>query len=273
MHKQFSTFRLLCIIALSCLSTNLTWAQSLSFSASTVTTNSSKPANVFACWITDSITGKYIMTINRQSTTAGYTASLTNWKTSTGWTKTGLACQNDGITGATLISLNQTYNGTTKRIPFIWNCKNSMGTLVPDGKYIVHVEFAQENATVQHETFVFTKGSTSSTIIPSSKINSSYITITAFAYTAPTVALTTAEVTNFDFIYSRKDRNLELEYDPASHSNIHLQLINLKGQTIYDTSLKGSGKESTQLPTCTPGIYLLRLTDKEGWSQTQKMVL
>lgn len=88
-----------------------------------------------------------------------------------------------------------------------------------------------------------------------------------------TVALTTTQVTNFDFTYSRIDRTLQLQYDAANHSSIELWLVNLKGQTIYRFSLKDSGKESTLLPACPQGIYLIRLTDKEGWSQTRKLLL
>ncbi|MCX6307291.1 MAG: DUF2271 domain-containing protein [Bacteroidia bacterium] len=271
--KSLALKKALLGLLVACLSTGFVAAQSISFTATT-TSYDTKPANVFACWITDSNTGKYIMTINRQSTTAGYTSSLKNWKAATGWTKTGLAGQNDGMTGATLSSLNQTLTGSTKRIPFTWNCKNSSGVMVPNGDYVVHIEFAQEsNTPEQHETFVFTKGTTSINQIPNSVINSSYITITAFTYTAPATALTPTEVSNFDYTYSRSDRNLQLQYDAANHAGIQLHLINLKGQTIHHTALKGSGKETTQLPALPQGIYLLRLTDKEGWSQTQKLLL
>lgn len=253
------------------LSTGFASAQSMSFTVTTKSSNGSTGSvNVFALWITNSA-GAYVKTINRQS--KNYTSSLTNWFSNSANKAT------DGTTGATLPSHNYAYTSTaktTKRIPFTWNFKNYLGALMPDGTYFINIEFKEENTSRQYVKYSFTKGATNYTTTPMGTMMSgtaSCFTNPSLVYTAPAVALTTTEVTNFDFTYNRSDRNLQLEYDPASHSDIKLQLVNLKGQTLYSTALKGTGKESTLLPNCTPGIYMIRLTDNNGWSQTRKLML
>ena len=252
------------------LSTGFASAQSMSFTVTTKNSNGSTGSvNVFALWITNSA-GAYVKTINRQS--KNYTSSLTSWFSNSANNTT------DGTTGATLPSHNYAYTSTaktTKRIPFTWNFKNYLGAVMPDGTYFINIEFNEENTSRQYVKYSFTKGPSSYTIVPTvtSVTTASCFTNPSLVYTAPVVALTTTQVTNFNFTYNRSDRNLQLEYDPANHSDIQLQLVNLKGQTLYSTALKGTGKESTQLPPCTPGIYMIRLTDKEGWSQTKKLML
>ncbi len=269
--KSLAPKKALLGLLLACLSTGFVTAQSMSFTVSTKNTSgsTSKPV-VFALWITNSA-GAYVKTINRQS--KNYTSDLSSWYSNSSNKST------DGLTGASLPSHNYTYTasgGTIKRIPFTWNFKNHLGALVADGTYNINIEFKEENTARQYVRYSFTKGATSYTIAPTGTMvtgTASCFTSPSLVYTAPTVALTTTEVTNFDFIYSPSDRNLQLEYDAANHTGIELQLINLKGQTVYNKALKGFGKETTQLPACQQGIYLIRLTDKEGWSQTQKLLL
>jgi hypothetical protein len=266
--KSLAPKKALLGLLLACLSTGFVTAQSMSFTVTTKTYGGSYATDglVFALWITNS-TSTYIKTINRQS--KSYTDLLTNWKSNSG-NKTA-----DGITGASLPSHNYAYTSTAKttsRIPFTWNFKDFNGNLVPDGNYYINIEFSEGGAS-KYIKYPLTKGTTSYSIVPVPVAASTYFTSPALIYTAPTVALTTTQVTNFDFTYTPSDRNLQLEYDAANHTGIQLQLVNLKGQTVYHTPLKGFGKETTQLPACPQGIYLIRLTDKEGWSQTQKLLL
>jgi hypothetical protein len=251
------------------LTTGIATAQTMSFTVSTKNpSGSTGNANVFVLWITTS-TGAYVKTINRQS--KNYTSDLSAWCTNSG-TKT-----TDGQTGATISSHNYPYSsGTTKRIPFTWDFKNYLGTVVANGTYYINIEFKEESTSRQYVKYQFTKGTTSYTQTLTGTMvtgTASCFTSPSLVYTAPTVALTPTEATDFEYIYSKSERSLQLEYDAASHNSIKLQLVNLKGQTVYTVRLKGSGKESVQLPDCCKGIYLLRLTDKEGWSQTKKLLL
>lgn len=260
-------------LLLACLSTGFLFAQSMSFSVTTKTYNGNyKPKHVLACWISSSTnlttSASFVRTINFQSNNGdGATARLVNWVKNSASNKT------DAITGATLGSHNQATTGGISRIPFTWNFKNKNGVVVADGTYYINIEFTESNAAGQIIQYPVIKGTASYTIAPTPVAANAYFTGPSLVYTAPTVALTTTEVTNFDFVYSPSDRNLQLEYDAANHTGIELQLINLKGQTVFNKALKGFGKETTQLPACQKGIYLIRLTDKEGWSQTHKLLL
>lgn len=269
--KSLALKKALLGLLVACLSTGFAAAQSMSFTVSTKnTSNSTTKPLVFALWITNPA-GTYVKTINRQS--KNYTYDLTSWSSNSGNKNT------DGMTGASLPSHNYTYTssgGSTKRIPFAWDFKNYLGALVADGTYYINIEFKEESTARQYIRYSFTKGATSYTTTPTGTMmtgTASCFTSQSLVYTAPTVAITTTQVTNFDITYSPSDRTLQLQYDAANHTGIELQLVNIKGQTVYRTSLKGSGKETTQLPACTQGIYLIRLTDKEGWSQTRKLLL
>lgn len=263
--------KILAGILIASLSTGFAAAQSMSFTVSTKNTSgsTSKPL-VFALWITTS-TGTYVKTINRQS--KNYTSDLSSWVSNSGSKTT------DGMTGASLPSHNYQYTasgGSTKRIPFTWNFKNFSGTLVPDGSYFINIEFKEENTSRQYVKYAFTKGTSSYTVTPTGTMvtgTASCFTSPSLVYTAPAVALSNPQASSFDFTYSSSDRNLQLEYDAVNHSKVELRLVNLKGQTVYETKLKGLGKESALLPAFAKGLYLIRLTDSEGWSQTKKVVL
>jgi len=246
-------------LLLASLSTGFASAQNMSMTVTTKTYYGSYyPKHVLTCWVTNSA-GTYIYNLKRYG--YSYLSSLTNWSMCSSSTKSS-----DGTTGATL--------GSHSQLSFTWNCKNTSGVLVPNGTYYINIEFTEQEGTKQFVKYSFTKGSSNITsIAPTVVTSNAYYTAPLLTYTAPATALTTAQVSNFDFSYSRTDHTLQLEYDPASHSGVELQLVNLKGQTIYRTTLKATGKETTQLPSCATGIYLIRLTDNEGWSQTRKLLL
>lgn len=256
-------------ILFASLSTGFLTAQSMSFRVTTKNpSGSTGNPSVFVLWITNSA-GTYVKTINRQS--KNYTADLTAWCSNSA-TKTA-----DGLTGATIGSHNYPYStGTVKRIPFTWDFKNYQGTLVPDGTYFINIEFKEEKTARQCIKYSFTKGASSYTIAPTGTMvtgTASCFTAPSLVYTAPAVALSTTEVIDFNYTYSPKNRTIQLQYDASNHSNVQLQLVDLKGQTRFQSTLKGSGNETTQLPSCMTGIYLIRLTDKEDWSQTRKIML
>lgn len=267
--KSLALKKVLLGLLVASLSIGFAAAQSMSFTVSTKNTSGSTGnPSVFALWITNSA-GAYVKTINRQS--KNYTSDLSSWVSNSGSKTT------DGLTGASLPSHNYAYSsGTIKRIPFTWDFKNYQGTLVADGTYYINIEFKEENTSRQYIKYAFTKGTTTYTVAPTGTMmtgTASCFTSPSLVYTAPTVALTTTEATNFDYSYSRSDRSLQLQYDAANHRSVQLQLVNLKGQTVHRSSLKGSGNETLQLPAFATGLYLLRLTDGEGWSQTKKLLL
>lgn len=256
--KKLALKKALLGLIVACLSTGFAFAQNMTLSVTTKTYYGSYyPKHVLTCWVTNSA-GIYMYNLRRNG--YNYLSSLTNWTMCSSSTKSS-----DGTTGATLTSHSV--------MNFTWNCKNTSSVIVPDGMYYLNIEFTEQEGTKQYVKYSFTKGTTTYTSTPTIVTANAYYTGPKVIYTAPAAALTTTQVTNFDFSYSRTDRTLQLEYDPASHSGVELQLVNLKGQTVYRSTLKSSGKESTQLPEVSQGIYLIRLTDKEGWSQTKKLML
>jgi hypothetical protein len=257
--KKLALKKALFGLLVASLSTGFVSAQSMALSVTTKTYGGGyAPRHVLTCWITNSA-GTYVYNIKRNG--YNYLSSLTNWTACSSSSKS-----TDGTTAATLTSHSS--------MAFSWNCKNTSSVVVPDGTYYINIEFTEQEGTKQYVKYSFVKGATSKTSsAPTIVTANSFYTSPLLTYTAPAVALSTTQVTNFDYLYSNSDHTLQLDYDAANHSDIKLQLVNLKGQTVFQSSLKGSGKESLQLPSCAPGIYLIRLTDKEGWNQTKKMVI
>jgi hypothetical protein len=257
--KTIALKKVLLGLIVASLSTGFATAQSMSLSVTTKPYYGGySPKHVLTCWITNSA-GSYIYNVRRYG--YNYLSSLTNWTALSSSSKSA-----DGTTAATLTS-----HGS---LTFSWNCKNTSSVVVPDGTYYINIEFTEQEGTKQYVKYSFVKGASSiSSSTPTVVTSNTYYATPLLTYTAPAAALTTTQATNFDFIYTNADRNLQLEYDATNHSNVMLQLVNLHGQTVHQSTLKGSGKESVQLPNCTPGIYLIRLTDQDGWSQTKKIVI
>ena len=256
--KTLALKKVLVGLLFASLSTGFAIAQSLSMSVTTKTYYGSyTPKHVLACWVTNSA-GIYIYNIRMYG--YSYYSYLTNWTSLNSSTKT-----TDGTTSATLTSHSP--------LTFTWNCKNTSSVIVPDGTYYLNLEFTEQSVTKQYVKYPFTKGTTTYTTVPTPVTANAYYTVPSITYTAPTSALTAAQTTTFDVLYSRTDRNLQLVYDATNHIDPELQLVNLKGQTLYKTHLKGSGNETIQMPDCAPGMYMIRLTDKEGWSQTRKLLI
>lgn len=269
--KPLALKKIIALLLTASLSSGFATAQSMSFTVSTKnTSNSTSKPLVFALWITSS-TGTYVKTINRQS--KNYTADLSAWVSNSGSKTT------DGMTGASLPSHNYAYTtngGSTKRIPFTWDFKNYSGSLVADGTYYINIEFKEENTSRQYIKYAFTKGASSYTITPTGSMvtgTATCFTSPSLVYTAPAVAIQNPQAATFDFTYQPSNRSLQLEYDAVNHSRVELRLVNLKGQTLHQANLKGLGRESIQLPAVAKGIYVVRLTDGEGWSQTRKLLL
>lgn len=242
------------------------FAQSMTFTVTTKTYNGKySPQHCFALWITDS-NGKYVKTINRQS--KNYTRYLTNWSNNSGSKTT------DGITGATLTSHNYEYTSsgkTTKRIPFNWDFKNYLGNTVADGTYYINIEFTENDATGKYVKYAFTKGSTSYSNSLNPETSSAYFSNATITYTALASAINNAETDNTDIFYSKSDRTLHVYFDQTKHTSVNLKLYNLNGKMIYSTDLRSSGT-NIQMPEVS-GIYIIKITDKKGWSINKKISL
>ncbi|HEY5499934.1 MAG TPA: DUF2271 domain-containing protein [Bacteroidales bacterium] len=245
-----------------------TQAQSVTFRVTTVTYGGGEaPKHVFALWITDT-NGKYVKTINRQS--KNYTSSLTSWSSNSGSKTT------DGITGASLTTHNAPLNkiGGVSRIPFLWDCKDYNGTLVADGNYYVNVEFS-EKGTSKYIKYAFTKGSTSDNLsFPNVTTNpGKYFQNATLVYTALASSISQTEsAKTYDLYFSNSSKELKLYFDAQYHESVEVSIYNLSGKVLYKKSNIDSDFSVglSKLPT---GVYFVKLTDKSGKNQTNKILI
>ena len=130
----------------------------LTFTVKSITNNSTySPRNVFAIWIKDS-TGNFVKSIKVMAATRKQ--HLVKWKASSNSNTT------DAITGSTL-SNHQTHTVT-------WNGTNVAGTVVPDGKYTICVEYSSTNSASNGNqgpflTLDFHKGKVSEHVAPANE--------------------------------------------------------------------------------------------------------
>lgn len=102
----------------------------LTFTVKSITNNSTySPKNVFAIWIKDSA-GNFVKSIKVMAATRKQ--HLVKWKASSGGNTV------DATTGSTL-SNHQTHTVT-------WNCTDVNGSIVPDGRYTICVEYTSTNS-------------------------------------------------------------------------------------------------------------------------------
>jgi hypothetical protein len=100
------------------------------FSATTVTAQGRyAPTNAGAIWITDD---KNVFVKTLHTWTPRYVAQVTAWVQSSNRNAT------DAVTGATRRSHGP--------IDAIWDCTNVSRAAVPDGQYVVHISFAEQDA-------------------------------------------------------------------------------------------------------------------------------
>jgi len=257
-----------CILIIFTLSISTAIAQSVTFNVTTVTYGGGEaPKHVFALWITNS-SGKYIKTINRQS--KNYTSELSNWYSNSGNKTT------DGITGASLITHNAPLNktGGVSRIPFLWDCKDFNGTLVADGDYYVNIEFSEKGAS-KYIKYAFTKGSTSNNLsYPNVTTNpGKYFQNATLVYTALATSIYQTENTKtYDIYFSNSSKKLILYFDAQYHESVEVSIYNLSGKVLYIRNNIDSDF-SVELSKLPAGVYFVKLSDKSGKKQTNKIIV
>ena len=147
----------------------------ISFTVRTVTQNGNyAPRHVFVIWVED-VNG-FVKT--RKAMANQRKQYLYTWKDASNYNVI------DAITGPTLTS-HQTHTVT-------WDCTDVDGEIVPDGDYVIWVEFTEKHAQGPLYTITFTKGQDPQTITPPDE---TYFKDIEFEFT-PFVAEFTADVTD-----------------------------------------------------------------------------
>jgi len=243
-------------------------AQSVTFRVTTVSYGGSEaPKHVFALWITDS-NGKYVKTINRQS--KNYTSELTSWSSNSGSKTT------DGITGASLTTHNAALNktGGVSRIPFLWDCKDFNGAFVADGTYYINVEFSEKGAS-KYIKYAFTKGATSNNLSFPNVTTSpgKYFQNATLVFTALASSISQTESAKaYDIYFSNSSKELRLYFDAQYHESAAVSIYNLSGKVLYKKNNIPSDF-SVGLSKLPAGVYFVKLSDKSGKTQTNKILV
>lgn len=231
----------------------------LSVSVKTVTHNGQyAPKHIMAIWIDDS-TGIFVKTCLFRSQNTNYRKYLTKFKSETNNTYNTV----DAVTGATYPS----HNIRTAT----WNGKDVNGNVVPDGEYIVCIEFTESNGTGPNATYRFTKSDQLFTLNP---INLSNFQQVSIAWT-PTVSVEESAVFNTNLlVYPNPVRNFST--------------INLSPyvKNVCVTDIKGRVVDSFKVPYMLEaskiqwipdsklknGVYFIVVDGKSG-KQTTKVIL
>ena len=144
--KRFSLF-CAALLILACCSYSLAATDgTVSFTVRTLNYNTSyDPKNIMAIWVVDD-SGAFVKTLKKRA--ASREQYLYRWIASSSRNTV------DAVTGATL-SDHQTHTVT-------WNCRDTSGTIVPDGTYFMRVEYTLANSQGPYTTNYcdFVKGST-----------------------------------------------------------------------------------------------------------------
>jgi hypothetical protein len=254
--------RKLIIASTILLITTSTYSQSVTFNVKTVTYNGKyAPANCFALWITNA-SGVYVKTINRQSAT--YTQYLTYWKASSGTKLT------DGMTGATIESHNEPYNGTVSRIPFVWNCTDYNETLVANGNYYVNVEFTEINGTGKYIRYLFTKGDSNQDL---TFANATYFTNATLSYKVPASAISEEKIDfAYKLLYNKAQKTLQIKNSEQILPNTNIMIYSSKGIRVFNNQIPESGT-NLGLSNYSVGVYIVKIIEKNKTVQTQKILI
>lgn len=228
----------------------------LTFTVKSITNNSTySPKNVFAIWIKDSA-GNFVKSIKVMAATRKQ--HLVKWKASSGGNTV------DATTGSTL-SNHQTHTVT-------WNCTDVNGSIVPDGKYTVCVEYTSTNSASNGNqgpfvTVDFHKTTSAEHVAPANATY--YQNIVADWVPAPAGVMTPEKASKIMQVYPNpfSDRvyfNLKTDVISQIELNIHTLTNQMIRTVCHDIISPGSHtfewdgtNENGEQPA--PGIYIAEL--------------
>jgi hypothetical protein len=212
----------------------------MGFSVQTVTANGNfSPKHVLVIWVEDA--EGFVLT--RKLAGDKRKEYLYTWNTNSGGNVI------DASTGETLLE-HQTHTIT-------WDCRDTNGNLVPDGTYMVYVEFTDAHAQGPLITVPFTKGTEALSLTPADETNFKNMTLSF----VPDVA--TGNISLSKLVNSSTDK-LQI-YPNPSHGMVFIRLHGPGGiHTLKVLSMNGSLISSMVVDA--PGTYQIDLADFEQGS-------
>jgi len=215
----------------------------VTFTFKTVTQNGTyAPKHVLAAWIEKE--GVFVKTrLVRANQRKQY---LYTWKASSNSNEV------DAITGSTLTS-HQTMNVE-------WNCQDLDGNVVPDGEYVLWVEFTEKHAQGPLTSVTFTKGGDAVHLTPLNQAN--YIDM-VFDYIPDGVGIDNQSDHENLTVYPNPSTGIFHLQNPDNES-LQVVVYSLSGKEILRTVVSPQTNNQIDLSNFGKGNYLLRIADEEG---------
>jgi hypothetical protein len=195
------------------------------------------PDNVFAIWVQNS-SNTFVKTLMAYANAR--VSYLNSWVTNSAKNKV------DAITGATLSS-----NGIRTAT---WNGTDVSKVVVADGTYTLKMEYC-DGGSSKVASYTFTKGTTVSTAVLSGSLPSCFSNV-SIQWVPTNTALSELNFNNQYRVYPNPTKGA-IFVDGFDIQNI--ELVSLKGQSLIFTD-----QPRLDLKSLPKGIYLLKLTTKEG---------
>jgi len=190
----------------------------VSFTVKTVTDNGNyAPRHVLAIWV--EFDGEFVKT--RKAMANQRKQYLYTWKAASNYNVV------DAITGSTLTS-HQTHTVT-------WDCTDLDGNVVPDGQYVMYIEFTEEHAQGPLTSIEFTKGTEALTINPPNEPNFINMELTYTPEVEPTpgeMSFTVKTVTDNGNYAPRHVLAIWMEYD-GEFVKTRKAMANQRKQYLY----------------------------------------
>lgn len=211
----------------------------VTFTFKTVTQNGTyAPKHVLAAWIEKD--GVFVKTrLVRANNRKQY---LYTWKAQSNSNEV------DAITGSTLTS-HQTMNVE-------WNCQDLDGNVVPDGEYVLWVEFTEKHAQGPLTSVTFTKGTEPVHLTPLNQAN--YIDM-VFDYTPDGVGIEDQQDQQNLVVYPNPSTGV-FHLQNKANKELNVVVYTLSGTEIERKLVSPNSDNTLDLSGYIKGYYLLRIT-------------
>jgi flagellar hook assembly protein FlgD len=217
----------------------------LNFSVRTITDNGTySPKNIIAIWIKTS-SGSFVRSMKVMADQRKQ--FLYQWKINSGGNVT------DAVTGPTLMS-HQIHT-------FTWNCKDLTGAVVPDGDYIIMIEYTDQDGQGPFAGFTFTKGVNPQTLIPQDQ---TYIKDISIQYTPQAIGVEEYDKQLDIFTFPNPFSDKFMIILPEGYASAEISFFNSSGEklsmeyTFSDPHFIWDGKDrnGNTLPS---GMYIYKI--------------